>query len=57
MKSVYFTSYRCNCTALESLRESIPSRCPQHDTAIIYGRSGAHELIEVEDDTQMGVTA
>ena len=53
--NAYFTGYRCNCTALELVREAIQSNCPEHGAEIIYGTHGAQELVEVEENTEMGV--
>jgi hypothetical protein len=53
--NVYFTSYRCNCAVLEQTTGEIPSRCPVHDSEIIYGLSGAHEQVQVDAWQPLGL--
>lgn len=53
--NVYFTSYRCNCTVLAKTAEEIANTCPKHGAAIIFGMSGAHQLVEVDAWQPLGL--
>ena len=53
----FLTGYRCNCTAVELAKESIPTHCPTHGAEIIYGLSGPHEQVEIDESIELGVKA
>ena len=53
----FFTGYRCNCTAVELAKEAIADRCPTHNAEIIYGLSGQHEQVEIDESIELGVKA
>lgn len=51
MKTVYFGSWRCNCTNVQPTKEAISTRCPTHGSELL----GPVKAVLVNASTEYGL--
>lgn len=56
-KSVWFGSWKCNCTVLAGSSAAISDSCPDHGKDLLYGPCGPREFVSVDADAPMGIQA